>query len=240
MDEVTTQRPQQSASVSTQRMLPPLPVDVVMKQRQQQSASVSSFKSKQLKQRAVPLTEDVIVKSKSLPPTMPRETNVITVSCFEDVLEIVKQAVSGIFEEDTIGNCVFDVLEEGFEDEQEVLDDLEDFDQCTIIPDTCCGIMELKETIQYEWNEANDSQIMYQILQKIFAQNVHDITALINEFAPQIGPEPPVIPCSLLECMTEDVMNVALIVTEQINKSAKKPIDIDALKQFITEEQFNG
>eukprot|EP01083_Nonionella_stella_P040869 110809_1 len=83
---------------------------------------------------------------------------------------------------------------------------------------------------------------MYRILQKIFAEKVYDITALINEFAraPLIGPQPPVIPSSLLECTAEDVMNVSLIVTEQINKSAKEPIDIDALKQCITKEQFNG
>ena len=103
---------------------------------------------------------------------------------FEKLLEIAQQAVTEIFEDDEIGKCVRGVLEEGFEETEEVLEDLEEYDQCTIISDTSSMIVENENDIQYKykWNESSDQRILHQLLLKIFKEKVMNLDVLISYY----------------------------------------------------------
>eukprot|EP01084_Bolivina_argentea_P254320 427531_1 len=52
---------------------------------------------------------------------------------FEQRLEIVKMSLNGIFNDKQLSECVYKVLEDGFEEIEEVLEDLEEYDDCTIV-----------------------------------------------------------------------------------------------------------
>eukprot|EP01083_Nonionella_stella_P231840 818400_1 len=98
-------------------------------------------------------------------------------SSFDELLQIARRAAIGIYHDDIVGNWVFEALERRFKNKQEVLDDLEHYDQCTII-----RIVSSNAMGQYNWNEAKDPQILHQMLQAIFRDSVRNITTLLNEF----------------------------------------------------------
>eukprot|EP01083_Nonionella_stella_P285011 970184_1 len=75
---------------------------------------------------------------------------------------------------------------------------------------------------------------------QVISRQLNTTNVLFNQFTKHIEIQTPSIPSSLLECTNTNLLNVALTVAQTINKNTKKPIPIDQLKEFITEQHLDG
>ncbi len=154
---------------------------------------------------------------------------------FEQLLEIVKLSVNGIFNDEGLGQCVYKILEEGFEENEEVLADLKEFDDCTIVPDASTQILQDidNNTVKYKWDESTDQQILYQLLSTIFINKITDTQSLINQFSKPL-------PNTLIQCTNQNILTISHIITHELNKNAKKTIDIEHVTHLFTEQKLDG
>eukprot|EP01084_Bolivina_argentea_P254315 427523_1 len=159
---------------------------------------------------------------------------------FEQLLEMVKMSLNGIFNDEQLSECVYKVLEDGFEENEEVLEDLQEYEDCTIVFDSTKEIIENinNNKIKYKWNETTDQQILYELLLKIFKDNITNISTLISLFSKSDAPLLPNL--QLIECTNNNILTIACIVTKELNKSSKKQINMDNVRQLIIEEKLNG
>merc|ERR1712228_805036 len=103
---------------------------------------------------------------------------------FESLIEIAQNAANGIFNDEQIGSVLHQVINENFDETQEVLDDIKEFDQCSIASYTSQRIEQCtNHQIKYEWDQSRDKSILYQLLRKIFKENITNLTTLICTFS---------------------------------------------------------
>ena len=158
---------------------------------------------------------------------------------FDEKLEIVKSVVSTLFNDEQIGCILYETLEAGFEENDEVIEDLGAYDDCTIISDVTNEINKNNKII-YQWNQEKDQQIIYQLLTKIFIKNIIDSTKLIQLFTSQIminnNKSQNIllsIPNTLNECNNNHILSLSIVVAQKLNIDAKKKIIIDDVKEFF-------
>ena len=161
---------------------------------------------------------------------------------FENLVEIAQNAANGIFNDEQIGSILRSIIDENFEETQEVLDDLHEFDQCCIVSYTSQQICQNKENnIKYKWDESSDKSILYQLLRKLFKDNITDLATLIRTFSNMTNQsKSQSIPSTLTECTTNDIITVSDVVISKMNKNTKKPTNIDIVQCFLIEHKLNG
>lgn len=161
---------------------------------------------------------------------------------FDERLKIVQIVVAKLFN-DEIANIVFSILEDGFEENDEIIQDISDYDDCSIISEVSKEISTNDNDDKSKWNQDKDQQTIHTLLTKIFQENIVDTSELINLFtsndktqSQQIS-----IPKTLIECKNTDILYIACTIAEKINEESKKKVNLDDVKQcFNDEPRLNG
>ena len=86
----------------------------------------------------------------------------------QKLLQITQEAVSSIYRDPVIANCLSFVLEEGgYDTKQHIVDDLEDESDCVIITNLS-DLIQQHDAITYPWSSPTDEHTLYDLLCKIF------------------------------------------------------------------------
>ena len=155
-----------------------------------------------------------------------------------DLIAFTKLAVSQIFNNDEIGQHIYNVfIEEEFDQQQDILNDLLNYNECTIINTIS---IQLSQDNNINWTE-NDNKILYKILLIIFRDKETNINKLFQQFSHYYHSSSSQSQQSfIIKFDTNKLMVIAAQITQKLNESLSKPIEIENVKQLFEKEDING
>eukprot|EP01084_Bolivina_argentea_P296094 509909_1 len=142
---------------------------------------------------------------------------------------IVKQAAKKVFDSDVIANLIYNTIKnEQYEDRNDILDDL-NADQDSVIISIISQLIQTNEEIEVEW-ETKDKELLVHMLTKIFMYNTTDL----NQF--QKGKMSTLLIQSDKISKKDSFIMTVLSVVQKLNKTLRKPINIDNTLQLFSQE----
>eukprot|EP01083_Nonionella_stella_P318545 1164958_1 len=147
-------------------------------------------------------------------------------SDFEDRTEFVKRAAATLFDNDQIAEHVYNTIKKAhFDDTDQVLDDLDRYMKAHIISKTTQSIRNDLD-IKRDWTN-DDKRKLYEMLINIYKNNILNIEELITESTHTTTATKP----------DHDPFNSKVLsIVYKINKTKRKPIDINNVKRLFSED----
>lgn len=156
----------------------------------------------------------------------------VTVS-FDQQLSIVQLAVTKTFNDTSIGEYAKQAFED-YEELDEVLEDLGNMKDSYIIHSVTEKIDQDSDST---WNKIDDEQTLHILLLKIFKDKIIDIDKLVPN---QDKKSSQSLPKTLKECNKHQILYIATIISNDINKAKPNSINIESLEKLIITEDLNG
>ena len=154
---------------------------------------------------------------------------------FDQQLSIVQQAVTKTFNNEYIGEYTKQIFDENeYEELDEVLDDLGNIKDSFIIHSVT---EKVQQNNNYKWNKIDDEQTLHILLLKIFKDKIIDIDKLVPH---QNGKSIQSLPNTLKQCNKHQILYIATIISNDINKTKPNSINIDNVEKLIITEDLNG
>eukprot|EP01083_Nonionella_stella_P157020 509156_1 len=145
-------------------------------------------------------------------------------SDFEDRTEFVKRAAATLFDNDQIAEHVYNTIKKAhFDDTDQVLDDLDRYMKAHIISKTTQSIRNDLD-IKRDWTN-DDKRKLYEMLINIYKNNILNMDELItqsNHINTTTKPD------------HDPFKSKVLSIVYKINKTKRKPIDINNLKRLFS------
>eukprot|EP01084_Bolivina_argentea_P211499 359779_1 len=146
-----------------------------------------------------------------------------------NLAELLKSATLQIFNNNEIAQCIYTFINDEFEDIDDILDDLSNYNECAIIPLISTQI----QNKGIEWNE-NDKQILYKILLNIYKYKITNIRTLCQK-------------CAVLSTnsvisnyTSNDLIQIAFKIMNKLNTTLKNKISNEQITTLFTETDIDG
>eukprot|EP01084_Bolivina_argentea_P167102 290078_1 len=138
--------------------------------------------------------------------------------------------VSEKFDSHQIGECVQNIIIQGeYETANEVLEDLQDINDSTIIP-YVSNLIQSSDKMKNAWNGEKDEKQLHKLLLEIFNLDIKEISKRQTKSLPN----------SLNECNIHHILIIAMHHIKFINKKKPNSFNINNVKRLIIHKKLNG